>query len=80
MQGIWVQWARVKTKKDAIKAIKNEPETVSLQATSFFGNEYDGPILNMPKNQPAHVVGPDPERQRNWYLTIERLDKGFRVE
>lgn len=79
MQGIYVNYERVKTKKIAVAAIKEHPETVTLEATSFFGNEYDGPILGMPVGTHASVVGPDPYKLRNWYLNLTRTKEGFKV-
>jgi hypothetical protein len=79
-QGIFVNYNRPKTKKEVIEAIKTKPESVSLEATSFFGNEYDGPITQMPENKMVFVVGPDPERSRKFYMNIVRIGTTFKVE
>ena len=79
-QGIWVNYNRPKSKKEVKEAIKANPKSVSLEATSFFGNEYDGPITEMPENKMVFVVGPDPERSRKYYLNITRVGDTFKVE
>lgn len=73
-QGIFLKdYTRPKFGKTAIEAIKEDPSTVYLEATSFFGNEYEGPVSEMPENKTVYVVGPDPERKRNWYINITRI-------
>ena len=80
MQGIYVNYNRPKSKKEVVAAVKANPETVSLEATSLFGNEYDGPITEMPIGKLATVVGPDPYTARNFYLNITRKEDGtFKV-
>jgi hypothetical protein len=80
MQGIYVNYRRPKSKKDVIAAVKADPSKVSLEATSLFGNEYDGPITEMPIGKMATVVGPDPYLARNFYLNITRKEDGtFKV-
>ena len=48
------------------------PISVAVEATSWFGNEYDGPASEMPEGVPVYVVGPDPHRRRNWYAVLTR--------
>jgi hypothetical protein len=80
MQGIYINYNRPKTKKEVLAAVKASPESVSLEATSLFGNEYDGPITEMPVNKMVFVVGPDPYTARNFYLNITRKEDGtFKV-
>jgi hypothetical protein len=79
MQGIYVDYARPKSKKQVIQAVKENPSSVTLEATSLFGNEYDGPIKGMPENTPVYVVGPDPHTKRDFYLTIVRNNDTFKV-
>jgi hypothetical protein len=69
MQGVFVQGARPKFKKTLREDIATMPEQVRLEATSFFGNEYDGPLTEAPAGTYT-VVGPDPHRKRDWYATI----------
>ena len=80
MQGIYVNYHRPKSKKEVIAAVKTDPSKVSLEATSLFGNEYDGPITEMPVSKMVFVVGPDPYTARNFYLNITRKEDGtFKV-
>lgn len=53
---------------------------VVLEATSMFGNEYDGSLENAPKASAFYVVGPDPRTSRKWYATIYFNDKKGRWE
>jgi hypothetical protein len=73
MQGIFIStngisFHRSKTKK-ALKEAASDPASVSLEATSMFGNEYDGPLNEAPDGRYT-VVGPDPYTDRKWYATI----------
>jgi hypothetical protein len=79
-QGIFINYRRPKSKKEVIEAVKTNPESVSLEATSFFGNEYDGPITEMPENKMVFVVGPDPATKRNFYLNVTRVGNKFTVK
>jgi len=78
-QGIYVNYKRPKSKKEVVAAVKENPSSVSLEATSLFGNDYDGPITEMPENKMVFVVGPDPYTARNFYLNIVRKDNTFKV-
>lgn len=80
MQGLFISYRRPKSKKEVIETVKTHPETVSLEATSLFGNEYDGPITDMPENKLVSVVGPDPYTKRNFYLSIIRKNGTFTVK
>lgn len=64
-QGVFVNGLRPKSKK-AIKEAIAAGDDVTLQATSFFGNEYDGPVATAPDGFYT-FVGPDPERARNYF-------------
>jgi len=66
MQGIFPRFKYKKAFKEAVKARK----PVRLEATSLFGNEYDGDLYQAPPGK-YFVVGPDPYKKRNWYVTIE---------
>lgn len=79
MQGLYINYRRPKSKKEVIEAVKANPSSVSLEATSMFGNEFDGPITEMPDNTSATCVGPDPYTKRNFYLTISRKNDSFKV-
>ena len=68
-QGIYVDGNRPKTKKELKDAIAANVLEVSLEATSMFGNEYDGCLNEAPSGN-YYVVGPDPYRSRKWYAHI----------
>ena len=64
-QGVYVNGLRPKSKKAIKEALINGDE-VSLEATSVFGNEYDGPVATAPDGFYT-FVGPDPYRARNFF-------------
>lgn len=72
MQGIFVDGKRPKSKKAVREAIADDPTRVHVEATSMFGNEFDGIATQM---DPGTVlfVGPDPYTSRNFYgkLTLK---------
>lgn len=68
MQGLYVKYRRPKSKKAVREAIA-AGELVSLEATSMFGNEYDGPVSEAPPGR-YDFVGPDPYNARNFYGSI----------
>lgn len=72
MQGVFFNGNRVATKR----ALRAEVETgnrdaVRLEATSIFGDEYDGPLIDAPDGN-YYVVGPDPYTSRKWYAQIKK--------
>jgi hypothetical protein len=71
MQGIFVNHVRCATKKALREAVAAKPAAVSLEATSVFGNEYDGP-LDLAPDGTYTVVGPDPYTSRRWYANIKK--------
>jgi hypothetical protein len=78
MQGLFINGRRPKSKKEAKAAILADPSRVRLEATSYFGNEYDGPVSEAPEGEYS-FVGPDPQRTRNFYGNITvRTVKGER--
>ena len=78
-QGVWVDGKRPKFKKLLREAIENNPSSVSLEATSMFGNEYGGSIMNMPEGETVYIVGPNPHTQRNWYCNLTRSGNRFKL-
>lgn len=68
MQGIWINGSRPKSKK-AIKEALIAGDEVALEATSVFGNEYDGLVTDAPDGNYT-IVGPDPYTKRNFYGTV----------
>ena len=79
MQGLFIDGSRPKSKKAVREAIADNPARVSLEATSIFGNEYDGPASDMPLGQ-IYFVGPDPSRKRNFYGQLHRTADGWKVK
>lgn len=69
MQGVFIGFERPASKKAVKEAVAADPSRVRLEATSFFGNEYDGPVSEAPPGTYS-FVGPDPSRKRNFYGTI----------
>ena len=72
MQGTFVDGNRPKTKKALREALQSTPESVTLEATSLFGNEYHGPVTSAPVGTYS-IVGPDPHTSRKWYGQITVL-------
>lgn len=69
MQGIFINYNRPKSKKAVKEACAENPASVRIEATSMFGNEYDGPVADAPDGKYS-FVGPDPYTKRNFYGTI----------
>jgi hypothetical protein len=66
MQGIFLAGhARPKSKKVVREAIQ-AGDPVYLEATSLFGNEYEGSVYDAP-NGTYYIVGPDPYTSRKFY-------------
>ena len=75
MQGITLDGDRLKTKKALKEA---DIAGLYLEATSVFGNEYNGPLSQAPANT-YYVVGPDPYTDRRWYATITVNPNGVKI-
>jgi hypothetical protein len=69
MQGIFIRGARPASKRAVKEAIASDPRQVSIEATSWFGNEYGGPLPDAPAGT-ITFVGPDPHRDRRFYGSI----------
>lgn len=81
MQGIFVNGRRPKSKKAVKEAVLNAPETVRIEATSLFGNEYDGPADLLPGPATVYFVGPDPSTSRKFYgQLIRKADGSLQVK
>jgi hypothetical protein len=76
MQGIYLNYDRPKSKKAIREAVANGHPAVNIEATSLFGNEYDGPLRNAPDGT-YYFVGPDPYTRRNFYGQI--IKSGDRI-
>ena len=70
VQGLYVDGLRPKTKKAVKEAIADDPSRVEIEATSWFGNEYDGLVSEAPADK-YYWVGPDPHRSRKFYGSFE---------
>ena len=77
MQGIFIGWNRPKSKKEVKEAILAS-KPVRLEATSIFGNEYDGLVADAPDGTYT-FVGPDPSRDRRFYGTIKKQGDVIKV-
>jgi hypothetical protein len=69
MQGIFIKGQRPKSKK-AIKTA--DAADISIEGTSMFGGDYDGPALEAPEGKSISFVGPDPYTKRSFYGTLLR--------
>jgi len=76
MQGIFIiETAEGEMRRPRSKAeIKRTPlSEVFVEATSLFGNEYEGTANLLPAGTRVHFVGPDPFTSRRFYGTLERV-------
>lgn len=78
MQGIYINFNRPKSKKEVKEAIAADPSKVNLQATSLFGNEYDGRVSEAPDGTYT-FVGPDPHTNRKFYGNIVKQGDKIKV-
>lgn len=90
MQGIRINGTYAKSKKAVKEAValsvayRDNPAgavvapRVRLVATSFFGNEYDGNVLDAPDGTYT-FVGPDESRDRRFYGTITKKNGVVKV-
>lgn len=76
-QGLFVNGRRPTSKKQVKDVANGDPRNVRIEATSIFGNEYDGLASEMPENTTVYFVGPDPHTKRSFYGQITR--KGDKV-
>ena len=74
-QGVFVDGKRPKSKKAVREATADNPRRVHLEATSIFGNEYDGSLADAPLGE-YFIVGPDPARARNFFGHIVKEASG----
>ena len=74
-QGIRIDGAFAKSKKAVKEAVYETDKVVRLVATSWHGDEYDGPVSSAPVGRYS-FVGPDEHNKRNFYGTIEVMPSG----
>ena len=78
MQGIYINGVRPTFKKDVKTYIEEGQDLagIMIEATSMFGNEFDGSLASAltsdhpNRTGPFYIVGPDPHTDRKWYLTL----------
>lgn len=79
MQGIFLAgYVRPKSKKEVKEAVA-AGKTVIVEATSIFGNEYQGDVTDMPDHSTITFVGPDPYVSRKFYGNIKRTGNKITV-
>lgn len=69
MQGLFVAGTRPASKAAVKRQLAEDATAVYLEATSMFGNEYDGRVTDAPDGE-YYVVGPDPHTSRKFYGII----------
>ena len=84
-QGIFIEGRRPKSKKEVREFVSqsyevgtphpNQREVLRIEATSVFGNEFDGPLSELPTNETITFVGPDPYTSRKFYGNIKYNQK-----
>jgi hypothetical protein len=81
MQGIFENDGyNVMTRPKSKAAIRRmNPAHVWIEATSMFGNDYEGRAVDMPTGSKVFFVGPDPYAKRTFYGSIERNADGSLV-
>jgi hypothetical protein len=77
--GIFVKGQRPASKKAVKEAVAADPSRVRLEATSAFGNEYDGPVSDAPDGT-YFIVGPDPYTRRNFYGQVIKSGASIKVK
>ena len=89
MQGVFINGSRPKFKKnlkeqvDQINDHQGDAYSVVIEATSVFGNEFDGSLRKAQKegkHGPFYIVGPDPRTSRKWYATLSFVPESNRWE
>lgn len=77
--GIFVEGRRPKSKKAIKEAIANgHVQRVVIECTSLFGG-FSGSIADMSVGQTVTFVGPCPYTARNFFGTLTRTAKGYKV-
>ena len=80
MQGIYIDGRRPKSKKEVKEAVQaGQLDRIDIEATSWFGNEYGGPLTVLVAQavnkglgvDTIYFVGPDPHTKRNFYGSLD---------
>ena len=69
MQGIFLAGRARPTSKKQVKECVAQGKVVILEATSLFGNEFGGDVIDAPDGT-YYFVGPDPYTSRKFYGQI----------
>lgn len=62
--------------EDSSLVAPEDPYGLVIEATSIFGNEFDGSLaeaMRTANHGPFSIVGPDPHTSRKWYLTLRYI-------
>lgn len=85
-QGLYIHGRRPKSKKE-VREFVDEAQNgsqeytsrnlgyLSIEATSIFGDEYDGPLSELPTGRTITFVGPCPYTDRKFYGNIKYNQK-----
>jgi hypothetical protein len=73
---VGVQSPHNASKKAMKEAIKADPSKVYFYTTSMFPPQWNGSAAELPDDLVLSVVGPDPERKRSWYASVEKRKDG----
>ncbi len=76
MQGIFVNGRRPLSKKAIMAAVVADPNSVTIEATSYHGGDYNGPASGIRRGSKIYFVGPDPYTSRRFYGSIIRREDG----
>ena len=86
MQGLFVlrnegeAFSRPKSKKEIRELLAEGDYTrIGVEATSVFGNEYDGLLHRAPIGTKIDFVGPDPYTSRKFYGRLTVTTKGVKL-
>jgi hypothetical protein len=76
MQGLFVNGRRPRSKAEVKRVAAATPERLRVEATSYFGNEWEGYADKLPVGLVVRFVGPEPSTSRKFYGTLTRLSDG----
>jgi len=74
-QGVYEKF---KSKKAFREAVANKKDA-TIQATSLFGDEYDGSIYDAPDSNFV-IVGPDVYNNRKWYASVTKKGDSITIK
>lgn len=78
-QGIWAADGSRFSSKKAFREAVTAGAVTYLEATSWFGNEYEGALTSAPDGTYS-VVGPDPHRSRRWFALVVKSGEKVTVK